>query len=87
VLVPVTGAQSSNAAQDLQTYPSQRLHRYCALQGSRKQADCVEKQPNGSTGLILFSGNSNTDVQAYPSQKLHSSCVSKDNQRQRSCMP
>lgn len=87
VLVPITGEQSSDVAQDLKAYPSQRLHRYCALEGSQKQANCVEKEPNVLTGPTLFSSNNNADVHAYPSQQLHSNCVSKDSQHQESCLP
>lgn len=86
-VVPITGEQPSNVAQDFQSYPNQRLHRYCAMEGSQKQANCMEKVPNGSTGLILFSSNNNVDVPAYPRQQLHSNCVSENSQRQDSCIP
>ncbi len=86
-VVPVTGEQPSNVAQDYQSYPSQRLHRYCAMENSQKQANCLEKAPTGSMGLILFSSNTNADVQTYPNQQLHSKCVSEDSKRQEGCIP
>ena len=87
VLVPVTGEQSSDIAQDFQAYPNQRLHSQCVSEESQRQVNCADKGSSRWAGAILLSGSSNADSRTGPNPQVHSACASEKSQRQERCMP
>lgn len=83
-LIPITGEQSLDVAQDLQAYPSQSFHSRCVSEDSQRQINCADKEPSRLSGSTLLAGTAN---RTYPNQQVHRDCVSENSQRQNSCLP